>query len=434
MKKTILFSLIFLFPIVLGSSCSKQQDAGTLGLQPTHEEHSVSLEEARIELLDFLSHCYGETRSAERQIAECFTISGVETRSDANLGAPPIHVFNFVDENGYALVSGDDRTPDVLALIESGTFSLEQPQDIREMILLKNIDTYCRILEHLPVVDASGQVREYEEYGPYIAPAFITRDGEHDYQLTHYGQQLYCNWGQGSPFNNNCYVSGTTTHAKAGCVAIAVAQIMFHWSKNATYGGEYYDWRNMSYVTNKSIIPMDEETWPMIQRFVRALGDSNNLDMDYGENVSLAYTSNASRTFSHFGFYSGGSLEPFDASTLKENITSGPVLVRGNDIRRTYDSGLVSYGSGHCWVVDKVITRSMIPNEGEEDLEMPTEYYLHVNWGLDGWHNGYYLSPNFNMGNWGASFVTRTVVEGTPSLYQYNLEMNVGIRANGDTL
>ena len=88
MKKTILFSFIFLFPIVLGSSCSKQQDAGTLGLQPTHEEHSVSLEEARIELLDFLSHCYGETRSAERQIAECFTISGVETRSDANLGAP----------------------------------------------------------------------------------------------------------------------------------------------------------------------------------------------------------------------------------------------------------------------------------------------------------------------------------------------------------
>ena len=59
----------------------------------------------------------------------------------------------------------------------------------------------------------------------------------------------------------------------------------------------------------------------LLSGFVRALGDSNNLDMDYGENVSLAYTSNASRTFSHFGFYSGGSLEPFDASTLKENIT-----------------------------------------------------------------------------------------------------------------
>ena len=69
-------------------------------------------------------------------------------------------------------------------------------------------------------------------------------------------------------------------------------------------------------------------------------------------------------------------------------------------------------------------------------LAETTTYYqtrnlVHINWGWGGIDDGYYLSTRFNTNE--GPVLTRSVTTttyGTSGYYQYQLQMNCGIRAN----
>jgi hypothetical protein len=108
------FILLVLTAIIIAvASCSKADPFLREGEQPrdrVFKSTVVTIDEAEEELSSFLEDVDLPTRgNAKRTIESRFSTSiSPDTRSD-NGSEPLIHVFNFADDMGYAIMSGDRR-------------------------------------------------------------------------------------------------------------------------------------------------------------------------------------------------------------------------------------------------------------------------------------------------------------------------------------
>lgn len=112
------------------------------------------------------------------------------------------HLLNATNDRGYVIVSGDDRVPPVLAYSDHGTLSGNLPEALQYW--LDGYTAQIEAIDHETVLD----VPQHLSGRPAIAPLVPAR------------------WNQGAPYNILLpYVSGK--HASTGCVATAMAQIMY---------------------------------------------------------------------------------------------------------------------------------------------------------------------------------------------------------------
>ncbi len=112
------------------------------------------------------------------------------------------YLLNASDSKGYVIVAGDDRVPPVLGYSNQGTLSGDLPEALQQW--LDGYAAQIEALDHETVLDVplhlSGK--------PAIDPLVPSR------------------WNQGAPYNILLpYVGGK--HASTGCVATAMAQIMY---------------------------------------------------------------------------------------------------------------------------------------------------------------------------------------------------------------
>ena len=203
---------------------------------------------------------------------------------------------------------------------------------------------------------------------------------------------LNVHWGQTKSLANSCdkaynkfcpyvYAPEQCNKAAAGCVAVAIAQIMWYWKwpyaayVPTTVGGsttelKFYDWSKMpSKIDNNTTIDKVD----MIAGFLRDCGYS--LDMDYGIS-SGAYDNDALTTLENFGY---------DANTMelkhKTSSLGWTNLLRSNidNGQPVYYSGMSALigGRGHAFIVDGYRT-------GHSPI-------YHINWGwrgiADNWYN-----------------------------------------------
>lgn len=159
------------------------------------------------------------TLDAARQKAENFVTNRLKTgKRAATRGVQNIeiaeslnafHVFNIGDADGYVLVSGDDRMPDILGYSDNGNFDGKSISDN----LRGWLQGYERQYEYLKTHPDAKQISRGSDTREPIAP------------------MLECLWSQYSPYNDQC-PEGCPT----GCVATAMAQIMYYhkWPKQTT--------------------------------------------------------------------------------------------------------------------------------------------------------------------------------------------------------
>ena len=104
---------------------------------------------------------------------------------------------------------------------------------------------------------------------------------------------LQTKWGQGNPYNLQCPVKNGV-HCQTGCVATAMAQIMFY-HKCPT---EDYDWQDMQLNYTGS------ETNDQKQSVAKLMADCGTaVDMEYGIGSSSAFAMDAAEAFSRdFGY------------------------------------------------------------------------------------------------------------------------------------
>ena len=434
-------SICLLLLSVLIQGCTREHDVEIQDAPNRKNTTFVSVQEATENLQNFMNSTSIPTRSGEqRSISEVVTLGGFgESRAaEATEDTPLVYLFNFDNDEGFALVSGDTRVGGILAFVEEG--NLDPKKGIENpgfAIFLEHADIYYRLKTGLPLPNVEGQNTNtrseddpWEDYDPDIDADYVEYSEWTDRGVTS-GYILPCKWSQGYPLNRYCKTADGQ-QALVGCVAIAVGQIMYRHAHNYTYNGTYYDWDTIFYY--KSASNYNEEALDMAARLVADLGRPENLDMDYGVNASGAYNSNVARTFANFGYTRTGS----SSTTSGYYTANGPIYVSGTRLNTSSSPDYNPLGiystesnySSHAWIIDASLEQERaVYTYLYNGILAKTEYeyrtLCHCNWGWGGLADGYYMGDLFQLNE---CVIPDTSVYNSSNHYDRNINYIHGIR------
>ncbi len=293
------------------------------------------------------------------------------------------YIFDRGARNGFVIVSGDDRLPQVLGYGDKGDFSVSHLPDAVQYWLdemnrqIAYLQSHSDAKAHVPAKRATA-----------VAPLMSTI------------------WDQGAPYNNYCPTytdaNGNTGRAVTGCVATAFAQVMnYHQWPNVGRGSHAYYCNvnemtptNLSADFSQSVYRWDlmlddysedspAESCDAVARLMSDVGIS--MDMGYGSS-SGANEGVALRSMKLYFDYTDRSYlmnrdyynaDEWDQLLVDEINAGRPIVYCGYAISGN-ESG------GHAFVLDGY--------DGNG--------YFHVNWGWGGSYDGSflvsYLAPTSN--------------------------------------
>lgn len=277
------------------------------------------------------------------------------------------YIYNIGVDNGFVIVGGDDRMPNILGYADSGSYDASRvPAAVRFLLLgyegeLLTADT---------AMVATARARRMVTYAR-ISPMLAT------------------SWDQGAPYNASCPTVGGT-HAETGCVATAMAQVMaYHrWPAGTSLPVPGYtptDNSGRATTPVMSTLPASTFNWDAMRNSYTSTADASEvarLMLYCGESVETWYRLKASggsgavpsrvpkALINYFGYDAGAtyaqrkhySYEQWETLVYTELAASRPVILGGNNAE-----------GGHAFVCD-----------GYENG------FYHINWGWGGSYNGYF--------------------------------------------
>ena len=375
MKKNY-FLLCFL---TLLFSCNKEYDlvdgvSGQSGMRMlTAEEMAVQ------QAVAFLNDVRPQTRGIAGLVGSVCPLTNagdITTRSTGTGNDTLLYVVNFANNQGYAITSADANTGcEVYALVDEGTFvpgdSIENP----------GFKQYMDDLMSYVVSDM--------DIGSYSSPLFPIP--AHDFWSidTLYTPILTTKWGQGFPFNTYCYSSDNELSA-AGCVAVAIGQILSVHQQPTSYNGHTYSWSDIL----TGYAPTNNSGQESVARLINDIGVL--VLMDYSPTGSGALTSNVYICLDAFGYQSYEYYDGYDFGLCANSVHLGcPVYISGSRYDESQNRLL-----GHAWVVDGILVRHQLEQQiGDEIVPVDVQRYVHCNWGWNGNGNGYFYSGVFDVRN-----------------------------------
>ena len=310
-----------------------------------------------------------------------FSESKASTRSDES---DAFYVFNAEGNGGYVIVSGDDRTTEILGYSETGNLDMNQlPENLKWWL-----DGYARQIKALgnSVKPAQKSKTRVADSWEAIAPLIKTKWNQHE------PFNLMCPDKNGKVFGDDGF--DVNYICVTGCVAAAMAQIMYYYNypQNCPAIDEYTTgkgWKmnalsatTFKWAQMKKTYKGDEtdESAGAVAELFRYCGQA--VSMDYGLGGSEAgvspyvmanvfgYSKNA-KLLSR-SMYSSSDWEDMVYKDLSENH---PVLYGG-----------ASMSGGHQFIVD-----------GYDGSGL-----YHMNWGWGGMSDGYYVLSLANPDELGA--------------------------------
>ncbi len=304
------------------------------------------------------------------------------------------YIFNYEPE-GWVIVSAEDTVYPIIAYNTKGYLDLN--------LIKGNVAGFLN-LHADSIIKARGKSKPLKETAVNWDDLL---DNSFDSKLTNKAVEplLSSNWDQDSPWNNMCPEdsSGPGGHVYAGCVAVAMSQIMRYWQHpaqgtgfhsyyhytygniSANFGNTTYDWQDMPYLYATS----------SSQELLFHAGVSVN--MNYGPNGSGASSESVpSAMKAYFGYsesaqylYRQDYSDTAWKSLLKNQLDSQkPVYYRGSE---TY---------GHAFVCD-----------GYDSSD-----FFHFNWGWSGYADGYYNIDNLNPGGHNFSYYQAAIKDLVPEV------------------
>ena len=296
----------------------------------------------------------------------------LKTRAAATTTQQPYYVFNDDTGKGFVVVAGDDKMGEVLA------YSHEASID------MANLNPEARYL-----LDSYRQV--YEELGKN--KGLTTRAKTATKATDDVQPMLKSKWGQDYPYSKQ-------TQYVTGCVATAVAQVMYYhkWPaqgkgqesykvtfdntvRSADFTKSHYDWDNMLPDYNRRNVTTKQED--AVALLMNDVGIATN--MQYTDRVSGTQSYMAERALRNYFDYDAALVTRFDEGEdnfieiVKKELRNGFPL---------YISGDPSSGGGHAWVCDGF---------DEEDK-------FHMNFGWNGQADGYYSLATLDVKSTGSEF------------------------------
>lgn len=366
----------------------------------------------------------GKPRSIKS--VDALTNQNIQTRSQSSEEQDTLmYLINYDNEEGYVLLSADQRTESLFAVSDEGNLNLNDTIDNPGLyIFLSNaVGLYNQQIEeseaHLNQALAKLDAQTVNQA--------MTRAGSNDREVGGWVDEvmvaplLKTKWHQKYPFNYNApFINGK--QAVAGCVAVATGQIMYYFRHPSSMNWSLVDLLPFS---SKDNYAADD----YVAAWFRSMGDA--LSMEWGVEGSSASSSKVPGYLSSMGYSSAGTLRDYDFSLIRAALYAGrPVYTRGYAIQEvTYKRNWIgkkkkrySYKDGHAWVIDGSMFRwREIRENGSVTREV--EDLVHCNWGWgedkDNKKNGYYNSKVFDTRQ--GPVMTRT--NGEKYYYQYKLQV-----------
>lgn len=316
-----------------------------------------------------------------------------------------LYIVNRGENNGYAIIAGDNRVSPILAFSETG--SLTQTDLQRHPALNWMLSEYEKQIKwamtHLSDRPFKATARKADANRTPIEPLL---EYENDRKTR---RERPIQWGQGWPFNaytpQVTLASGDLHSCPTGCVATAIATVMrWHkWPKKPVgttgywWNGNYlgldfngappensaYDWEQMPETPcwfSPSLGVMNLPSALQADNIGRLLRDVGySLGMDYGTFGSSTRTEYwITAAHENFGYKKSiknierkdFTPEGWENEIYDELSNYGPIIYVG-----TADT------TAHCFVVDG----------------WKSGNYLHIDWGWDGSFNGWFQLNAFNV-------------------------------------
>ena len=340
-----------------------------------------------------------------RASAAGVTVGHYVTNSSRSATDTVLSVVNFADGRGFVILTDKADSPEILAVSDEGTLSLENIDNPSLKLFVDNA------IENLQG-KASGIVGGLDPTRPFLYKFENTYDTIYNVE-----PMIKVHWGQNAPYNNYCPMLPNNKRAYAGCVPIAAAQIMTHhlyprsfvWDVEGGSTTVAVDWdminRHITSGTDsiQTSCQDDAATHNVIGMLVRKIG----------QEVGVIY-----RTFGSFttmrSFKSGISYFGYKTSDIKQFGTKPTASFDGSRIWVVGGRDATSSGrdAGHMFLIDGrkyirhdyksyILDPSITPPALVEVVEEYTRYYdyVHINWGWDGTSNGYFYNGTYNSRN-----------------------------------
>ena len=311
---------------------------------------------------------------------------------------PTYYIYNVGNNGGFALIAKDDTHGAVIGYSDQGTFDLDR-------MSLELRDLFSILDEARPSQIEKNEARSFD-YPP-----------KHSRVVT---PLLRSRWNQDHPYSlyTPTYrdTDGDEQHYFAGCVAVAVAQLMYYHQWPAQGRGEkyhpklgkrdfsasHYRWSDMRPIygdneryigsgKNPRIRPDDDPMFTSVAELMRDLGAA--VSMNYQPAASSSNSELASTALQTYFDY-----EATDAlSTSRLGIDKTEQLITEELIGGfpVYISGMNKSGGnyGHAWVIDGIDSFGR----------------FHMNFGWGGQSDGYYSLRHIAPATAGAEFSGKQV-------------------------
>lgn len=398
--------LLTLFAAILTlAACSNQDDAmpaSQTSIKKTSYirsfDEALQIAQSSISILDGSEITRsGSTRKINLDDSKVYKQDAL-TRSASDTNDTLMYVFNFEDNQGFAVIAANRNTDALIAVTEKGHYDPGETTEIEGFNdFTQAVENYLRNMANTPKAVIT-EVREERVYTGHHTPVV--------------GPYVSVKWGQQLPEGEFC------PNLISGCTNTAMAQIMSHFeyptSIYLTYGSNNsnlitLDWSSIkSHSTGHSLnycTTSMSNAHSQISSLCRQLGEMNNSTYHFETNSTSASTSTyttiyAIPTFTSLG-YSTGSWNNINNTNITSELSNGHLLLaRGTD---------TLIDSGHAWVVDgytsaeyyvKVYHRENVgpinPWILYETLGPAYTTLYHVNWGWYGKNNGYYAFGIFD--------------------------------------
>lgn len=367
------------------------------------------------------------TRALSKQVAEIVPVAKILSsvrQAKTAKSYTPVYVVNYEDDAGFAILSADSRTDQILAYSDYGNLT-EEEDNPGVLFFLEGIPAFMedQIANYSATVDSLFEDYYCESWNTGTN-TFVTIRGP--YTTTQWNQ----NPDPYYTYMPTLSCSGTSKKAYAGCVTIALLQIIAYYNKPVSfkYGGQNYSinyWPDYTYTPSAAnLAPSQRE---ILGKYIYYMTERAQLNATYacsGTSVSIT----DGRTHLKSVGLQIGSTTAYSWTPIKQDIDNYRIVwARGN-----------SSDSGHSWVIDGYriyttqhtwVERCYDRNSGafiSENTGSHNQYQnlVRCNWGWGGYRDGYFNSGVFNT-NYPPVDPTRS---GEPGYYDRNIQMINNIR------
>ncbi len=329
----------------------------------------VSQEEARTKAQAFLS---------KQQIGASLLKKSAVRAKRQTAATAPYYIFNLENNEGYVIVAGDERATTILGYSMNSSYE----EDSLNENLSSWLQTYA---------DEIAWMQRYGVKANDVRPAAASAKNDVASLCT-------TKWAQSAPYNNKCpYYSGNK-RAVTGCVATAIAQVMYFWQHPARPTQVIPAYVSRAYNISMSALSPTDFAWTsMLTQYGTYYEEGNSssryqsynttqsdaiatlmqycgaaVEMSYGASSSAYDTSVGHAMKTYFGYDSRTRFvnrrdvtsEQWSDTIYRELQEGRPVIYNGQ-----------SSTGGHCFVCD--------------GYQSSTGLY-HFNFGWGGQSNGYY--------------------------------------------